>query len=223
MPSKNTESTIVQKEEFLVSISVDKQLKTDIEIDGLIVSSVLVIVIILVAVKFILSFKIRRFEIDEAEFGLGNQKIKLKPNITDMQIAYKIWVELSTRKIGLPVDFENDVISEVYDSWYSFFAVTRELIKEVPVSRFRRSDTEAIIRLSIEVLNNGIRPHLTLWQAKFRRWYDSEIDNDENKHLSPQEIQKKFPEYNELVEDLRVVNQRLIQYRIKMHELVTLK
>lgn len=87
------------------------------------------------------------FEIDEAEIGIGNQKLTIRPNNTDRQIAYQIWVELSTRKIGLPIDFDNDVIAEVYDSWYNFFSVTRGLIKEVPVTKFRRKDTEQIIRL----------------------------------------------------------------------------
>ena len=58
----------------------------------------------------------RRFEIDEAQFGLGEQKITLRPNDTDRQIAYKVWVELSTRKIGLPIDLDDDVIAEVYES-----------------------------------------------------------------------------------------------------------
>lgn len=161
----------------------------------------------------------KTFEIDEAQFGLGNQKLILRPNNTDRQIAYKIWVELSTRKIGLPIDLENDVISEVYDSWYNFFSVTRELIKDVPVSKFRRKDTEKIVRLSIEVLNAGIRPHLTQWQARFRRWYDRALTQEDD--LSPQEVQRKFPEYNALKEDLEQVNERLIGYRDKMYELVT--
>lgn len=55
------------------------------------------------------------FEVDSAEFGFGDQKITIKPNQDDRKVAYRIWVELSTRKIGLPIDFEHDVISEVYD------------------------------------------------------------------------------------------------------------
>ena len=115
----------------------------------------------------------RRFEIDQAQFGLGYQKLILRPNETDRQIAYRIWVELSTRKIGLPIDLDDDVISEIYDSWYNFFSVTRELVKDVPVSKFRRKDTEKIINLSIEVLNTGLRPHLTKWQARFRVGFES--------------------------------------------------
>lgn len=102
--------------EALVSVSIDKNLKTDVHVDGIIVWCMLGLVFAFVVARVINIFNLKNFEIDEAEFGLGNQKIKLKPNSTDMQIAYKIWVELSTRKIGLPVDFKNDVVTEVYDS-----------------------------------------------------------------------------------------------------------
>lgn len=163
----------------------------------------------------------RRFEIEEAEFGLGDQKITLRPNDLDRQIAYKIWVELSTRKIGLPIDLDHDVIVEVYDSWYSFFAVTRDLIKDIPVVKVRRKDTEKIVRLSIEVLNNGLRPHLTQWQARFRRWYDRAMDQTDLGELSPQDVQRKFPEFEQIRRELQEVNQRLIKYRHKMYELVT--
>src|SRR5690242_3692563 len=80
----------------------------------------------------------REFEINEAEIGVGSQKIKIKPNYEDVQIAYKLWVELSTRKIGLPIDLNDDVIVEVYNSWYEFFKVTRDLIKSIPVSKVRK-------------------------------------------------------------------------------------
>ncbi|MDN5786533.1 hypothetical protein [Pseudorhodobacter sp.] len=72
------------------------------------------------------------FELDSAGIGIGDTTVSFKPNRTDRQIAYAIWVELSTRKVGLAIDPEHDVIAEVHDSWYSFFGVTRDLIKEVP-------------------------------------------------------------------------------------------
>lgn len=209
------------KTNYLIKFVVNQDLKTSLDINGYVLAAILIAVVVVIVVRVVSSLRMRRFEIDETEFGLGNQKIKLRPNIIDMQIAYKIWVELSTRKIGLPIDFDHDVISEVYDSWYGFFAVTRDLIKEVPVTRFRRSDTEKIIRLSIEVLNSGIRPHLTKWQARFRRWYEHEMMKEENLCKAPQEIQAIFPEYKELAADLKIVNKRLIQYRQKMHELIT--
>ncbi len=179
----------------------------------------LIILVIFIVRHFFYSSGFRSLELDGAEFGIGKQKIKLKPNIHDRQIAYQIWVELSTRKIGLPIDLENDVLSEVYDSWYNFFSITRDLLRDIPSSKFRREDTKKIIELTIEVLNEGLRPHLTKWQARYRRWYENEMNN--NLELDPQEIQKTFPKYDELREDLEVVNERLMRYREKMHSIVS--
>jgi len=202
---------------------LDHGLGLTIEASGPLVLTLISIVILAIGLRLLLSFQgpWRTFEIDEAEFGLGDQKVKIRPNDIDRQIAYKIWVELSTRKVGLEIDLDNDVISEIYDSWYSFFSVTRELIKDVPVSKFRRKDTERIIALSIDVLNSGIRPHLTKWQARFRRWYEFQLAKDENGDLHPQDIQKKFPDYEELKKDIMAVNKNLIGYRKKMHQLVS--
>lgn len=73
--------------------------------------------------------------IDEVNLGIGNSSVKISYSKKDQEIAYKIWVELSTRKIGLRFDKENDVIKEVYDSWYTFFETARELLKDIPGNR----------------------------------------------------------------------------------------
>lgn len=204
-------------------IILDHNFGLKVEASGLVVLALIAILVLLFISRLIFSSRgfWRSYEIDEAEFGLGNQKVKIRPNDIDRQIAYKIWVELSTRKVGLEIDLDNDVISEIYDSWYSFFSVTRELIKDVPVSKLRRRDTERIIALSIDVLNTGIRPHLTKWQARFRRWYEFQLAKDENADFHPQDIQKEFPDYNALQEDILTVNKNLIGYRNKMYQLVS--
>jgi hypothetical protein len=159
------------------------------------------------------SFYIKSFEINCAEIGLRDQKIQLKPNFEDVQIAYKLWVELSTRKIGLPIDPEHDVIMDIYDSWYEFFKLTRELIKNIPINKIRNNDsTKSIVKISIEVLNEGLRPHLTKWQAKYRRWYRIKSEN-KDESISPQQLQKTFPEYDQLIEDMLKINKNLINYR----------
>lgn len=157
-------------------------------------------------------------EISQAELGIGRSKITLRPNDSDVQIAYKLWVEVSTRKIGLPIDLEHDVIAEIYDSWHQFFQVTRELIKEIPTRKIRGSQsTEKLVNVAVDVLNEGLRPHLTTWQARFRRWYERELQHDRSAELAPQDLQKTFPKYEELTADLLSVNQRLIQYRGILH------
>lgn len=146
--------------------------------------------------------------IDEVNLGIGNSSVKISYSKKDQEIAYKLWVELSTRKIGLRFDKENDVIKEVYDSWYTFFETARELLKDIPGNRIPYSGD--LIELTEKVLNIGLRPHLTKWQAKYRRWYEEELKRDSG---TPQDIQKKYPEYNALVEDLLETNEKMIEYK----------
>ncbi|HBF37383.1 MAG TPA: hypothetical protein DDW50_08695 [Firmicutes bacterium] len=195
---------------FTIKI-IDTNFQLNINIIVIIVLIILFFFFMLVKRRF---FKLNVYEIDEAEIGIGNQKIKVKPNYNDIQIAFKLWVELSTRKIGLPIDFENDVIVEIYNSWYEFFKITRELIKEIPVSKIKgNQSTIYFVRVAIDVLNEGLRPHLTQWQARFKKWYFNKLANPEEKEHTPQEIQKTFPQYDQLIEDMKVVNQKLIEYR----------
>lgn len=165
--------------------------------------------------------KLGTVELEGAELGIGTSKIKLKVNREDIQIAYKLWIELSTRKIGLPIDYENDVIIEIYKSWYEFFGITRELIKAIPVTKVRQcSSTKDLVDIAISVLNSGLRTHLTLWQAKFRHWYEFELNKVENQNICPQELQKKYPEYDGLIANMKSVNDSLIIYRENLKKIV---
>lgn len=183
------------------------------------------ILIIVVAILVFRAFRNKLFfhkniEIDSAEIGIQGQKIKIKPNYTNVDIAYKIWVELSTRKIGLEIDFEKDVIIEIYKSWYLFFGITRELIKGLPATKLRNNkSTKELIELSTKILNEGLRPHLTSWQAKFHKWYETEILRESNKDLTPQQVQQKYDEYEALKNDMSRINNNLISYKDNVYKL----
>lgn len=213
----NHEPSVTKPDIISIVLSDDWKLNIDVATVPLAVA-VAILVLGFIAWRVWSTRRIADFEIDGAEVGIGDFKMAFKPNDTDRQIAYSIWVELSTRKIGLPIDLDHDVISEIYDSWYNFFGVTRELVKGIPVSKVRNDSTGKIIRLSVEVLNEGLRPHLTQWQARYRRWYEYKVKD--NFEMSPQDIQKDFPDYDALSSDLLAVNNRLIKYREKMNELV---
>tara|TARA_Y100000310_G_C20684535_1_gene818117 strand:- start:3003 stop:3389 length:387 start_codon:yes stop_codon:yes gene_type:complete len=112
------------------------------------------------------------FEETELNITLGGiGSVKIKPSHEVAQIAHKAWSELITRKAGLQFEPENDVVVEVYNSWYQLFSEMRSLIKEIPASHLKRSETKKLVNLLVDSLNKGMRPHLTKWQAKFRRWY----------------------------------------------------
>lgn len=164
------------------------------------------------------NFFSENYKIDKAEIGIGTGKISIKPNKHDYQIAYQIWVELSTRKLGSFQGFDNDIIEDIYDSWYDFFGITRDLVKEIPISRYQKSEnTKKIVDTAFAVLNKNLRPHLTKWQAKYRKWLNENKEKYPNE--SPQEVQKKFPEYDELIKDLRETNNKLKAYKRLMEEI----
>lgn len=148
----------------------------------------------------------------EAQVQLGGiGTVKIRPSYDDIQVAHKAWVELVTRKAALPFDKDHDVISEVYNSWYALFQEMRSLAKTIPAERVRGSkDTQELVRLLVDALNKGLRPHLTQWQARFRHWYEDALKKSTEK--SPQEIQRDFPQYQELVDDLIKVNKQLVEY-----------
>lgn len=182
--------------------------------------AVLIILILILVISFFIrqsvNFANRKSVIvEEVSLGIGKSSVKLSYNKKDQEIAYKIWVELSTRKIGLRFDQENDVIKEVYDSWYKFFGITRELLEDIPATRITYAGD--LIKLTERVLNIGLRPHLTKWQAKYRRWYEKELKRD--REGTPQDIQKRYSEYDILVKELIETNEKMIEYKKLMKKI----
>jgi hypothetical protein len=162
----------------------------------------------------------KRFSVVSLNVALGGVgSAELRPSIEDVEVAHKIWTELVTRKAALPMDPDNDVIVEVYDSWYALFGRVRELIAQLPPALVRNdASTQELIRIATQSLNSGLRPHLTKWQARFRNWYAAQDAQLATK--APQDVQRQFPEYDELMQDLRRVNDQLIQYAGELEKIV---
>ena len=134
----------------------------------------------------------------------------IERNRETAQLAHQAYVELITRKAGIEFDEDNDVIVEVYDSWYVLFGEIRRLSRRIDAESIARNpDLRQLHELLIAVLNGGLRPHLTKWQARFRRWYDEAVRSHPNE--SPQSVQRLYPEYVTLVQSLRDANRVLIQ------------
>ena len=164
--------------------------------------------------------RIKHFGLVELDFKLGGLgSAKFKPNYNDIQIAHKIWTELVTRKAAIKIDPEHDVIVEVYASWYALFGRIRQLVADVPAELLRREEsTRILVRIATDSLNLGLRPHLTVWQARYRNWYQNRTEA--LKSSSPQEVQRQFPEYDTLIADMARVNDELIDYAEQFRKIV---
>lgn len=177
------------------------------------------IVLIVVGLYVLWIRRKTEMELVNLKFSIGNiGELELKPNHEDSQIAYKIWTELETRKAGQKIDLNEDIISEVYDSWYSLFQVIRNSITEIPIQKYRHNEsTKKITDIALQAINQGLRPHLTKWQGKYRNWYKQNEQSLKSK--SPQDLQKDYPQYEELKADLLKVNLELIEFKEEMKKL----
>lgn len=153
--------------------------------------------------------------------GTPKAVFKVERNHENLFIANRIYIELTTRKAAIPIDENNDSIEEIYDSWYHLFGIIRDEIKTVPGKYLKDHDpTSALIGLTRKILNDGLRPHLTEHQAKFRKWLENAKKDSANQNISPQELQKKYPDFANLVTSMKAVNLILANYANELDKLI---
>jgi len=186
------------------------------------------IIISIVVIRYVIKKVSKNVKLHEEiipvrlNYSLCGQEIEyaITRNYQNIEIAHRIYVELITRKAALPIDEKYDVIVEVYNSWYTLFQTTREELKtlsgELLLNKYVSND---LIRLLTDILNKGLRPHLTEYQAKFRKWYNESLNKKENEFLSPQEIQSQYEEYDNLITSMKFVNQLLMEYAEKLKKI----
>ncbi len=133
------------------------------------------------------------------------------------RIAHQAWIEIVTRKAGQPFDEDNDVIDEVFDSWYELFRELRALAKSVPPESLGTRNSRRMTELLVDALNNGLRPVLTRWQARYRAWYS--VAKEARPSDDPQSIQRDFPHYDEMMAEVRVVSAEMVKFAASLHSI----
>ena len=102
---------------------------------------------------------------------------------------------------------------------YSLFKITRDELKSFNGKLLKDNNTsKELVLLLTDVLNKGLRPHLTEYQARFRKWYSEQLDK--NSEESPQKIQTNFEEYEELMSSMKNVNRTLIEYSEQLKKII---
>jgi hypothetical protein len=206
----------------LVRLSFDSSKPSlTIESDWIIILSILILLVVAYIIKRNFSKWFNWYEMEVEISGSPKLKFKVERNHENLFIANRIYIELTTRKAAIPIDENTDIIEEVYDSWYKLFGIIREEIKSVPGKYLKEHDpTAALIGLTRKILNDAMRPHLTEYQAKFRKWLEAEKEDPINKALSPQDLQKKYPDFDNLVASLKLVNVTLTDYAEQLDKLI---
>jgi hypothetical protein len=155
------------------------------------------------------------------KYKIGGVEIEYEiiRNYQNIEIAHKIYIELITRKAAIEIEDDKDVIVEVYNSWYSLFQITRNELKTFSGKLLKENNTsQELARLLTDVLNKGLRPHLTEYQASFRKWYSEQLKNNDSD--SPQVIQSKYEDFDKLMVSMKDVNKTLIEYSEQLKKII---
>lgn len=148
---------------------------------------------------------------------LHMNKEALQNDFDAKNLIKRIYVELITRKAAMLFDEENDVIEEVYNSLYKLFCTIRNELKSVPIELLMNNENYSNINIIKEILNEILRQHLTEHQSKFRKWFENATHNPRHKNISPQELQKSYPHYQNLVQSMKEMNIKLFDRAEKLH------
>lgn len=216
MPSKH--SLVALELDFSKSV-----LSLDISL-GLLVTAAVVLVAAFLFLRYGNHLGRAKYSIVDLQVAIGTDTgitFKVKRDTTNLYIAHRIYLELVTRKAAIPLEEDKDVIVEVYDSWYKLFGLIRDEIKALPGDYLLQHDmTKDLVALTLRILNEGLRPHLTTYQADFRRWYAAAKELPANKDKSPQEIQKGYPRIDALFTNMQEVNGVLKDFADQLYKLI---
>ena len=194
-----------------------------LELSSLIIfGSTLLVVVIFFIVKLCKKKK-TNYVVSAVDVGLS-PNFTLSLDNSDRQIAYKVLVDIKTRTIAVKIDLDLDNIKVINDSYHSCFLATRELIKEIPVHKLEKE--QGLFELLTAFLNNLLRPYLTKWGALYSEWYENaqkeneELTKEDKKNYkSFIEIQRSFPQYEELTKDLLEVNEKVGAFSTELEKI----
>lgn len=187
-----------------------------LEITTLVLLVLVIVVIIAFLIKTHKKHRTSSFTISAVEVGMS-PSLTLALDNSDRQIAYKVWVDINTRIIAVPIDLELDNIKVINDSFYNAFITTRDLIKEIPVHKLSKS--KELVELLTNYLNKLLRPYLTKWGIAYKEWYEGAQKDENNKTLSFVQLQRLFPQYEELSKDLLEINKKVIVFSNQLHKI----
>jgi hypothetical protein len=116
------------------------------------------------------------------------------------RVAWKLFVETSTRISTQPLESEQGFLREALNSLHGIFATTRELLKAMEPSP---EDTDTTVEMfAFDMLNKELRPFLSKWHPQLQAFEEQNPGKEDSQWEKNQECRKEL-------EDLR---KRLLTY-----------
>jgi len=102
------------------------------------------------------------------DFGVFKLATKITPDPRQRDAAWALFVELATRVATQPVDLDEGLLREAFDSLHELFAATRGVLRASGPRAGARSGSVGAIALA--VLNSAVRPFLARWHPALAAW-----------------------------------------------------
>jgi hypothetical protein len=169
--------------------------------------------------------------ITKGSFSLDLILFKLDADLSDedRQCAWELYTEIATRVavVGKRGDksannFDGELYAESFDSLFSFFRECRGIMRRFPVGRIKDFRQQHLGVFINRILADLIRPFLEKWKGRYMAW----CSNSAEPGRSPYELQKQFPDIQELLQDwtaLRLIMRRVERTLAQQYKLVPLE
>jgi hypothetical protein len=142
-------------------------------------------------------------------FGLGGIEQTWEPDEDERRAAWELYVELSTRITTVPLQEDAGLLREALTSLYSLFGTTREILRRYGpgLARSKGDGTASFGILAVTILNNGVRPLLSVWHPLLQDHEDQRAGD-----VSRAEWEKSWARSGELRDALSEVRETIQQY-----------
>ena len=122
-------------------------------------------------------------------FGEAYLKRKWKPNKSDGQAAWAMYVEMVTRVVTQPLPPNQGDETTALKSVHSLFETTREVLKE------HGKECNEFPTIAVEILNQKVRPFTTQWHSEdLETTFENESKCDEFRD-DLEQLQESLCEY----------------------------
>lgn len=140
-------------------------------------------------------------------FGLGSAE--LEPDYAEQQVAWILYVELSTRVSLHPLDPEHGLLRESLSSLHSIFTTTRTVLREA--GPHVAGHPQSVGAVALRVLNQGLRPFLSKWHPLLSEWEGTKMDGE-----SAIEHERRWQRTREMRTELSTLSTNLQVYALAL-------
>jgi hypothetical protein len=118
--------------------------------------------------------------------------MKFAINLEYRRVAWRLFVETLTRVATQPLGTEDGSLREALTSLYSLFGATRELLKNMPPSKPKPTSKLTVEMLAMKMLNQEIRPFLSKWHVRLRRFEAARPGAEESEWSQNEDCRKEL-------------------------------